>query len=314
LMAEVFRTRTKPGEKQMSDDRTGPGGAGPPKRIPFHPLSNTFPMMPKEKQAELAADIKENGQHQPITLYEDQILDGRNRFEACLLAGVAPVTEEYTGDDPLGFVISANVHRRHLTQAQKQEIVAKLLAEHPKLSDRAIGKLAYVDHKTVGAKRAAMEACGELPHLARRADSRGRPFRADKKTRTRRSSARLAIGSMTEDEEPEANTVLAFARLLNEGDIKRRLNILLGVMAGEPKKRIAALPIEHEKMLARGFFGLFGRVRAEDLRPVEYVPVMEGALLPRPPRDLPEDGEQDDNAGSASAPDIESTEPSGTLH
>jgi hypothetical protein len=45
-------------------------------------------------------------------LYEGQILDGRNRARACEALGIEPETRVYAGDDPVGFVISRNLHRR----------------------------------------------------------------------------------------------------------------------------------------------------------------------------------------------------------
>jgi len=37
-----------------------------------------------------------------------------------------PVVKEYTGDDPIGFVLSANLHRRHLNESQRAMVGAKL--------------------------------------------------------------------------------------------------------------------------------------------------------------------------------------------
>lgn len=61
----------------------------------------------------------------PIT-YEGKILDGRNRFQACTMAEVEPVFSEFTGEDALAFVISHNLHRRHLTESQRAMVASKV--------------------------------------------------------------------------------------------------------------------------------------------------------------------------------------------
>ena len=75
-------------------------------------------MLPDAELDQLAADIKANGQRNPITTLAGEILDGRNRYRACEIAGVTPLTEEFTGDNPLAFVWGNNVYRRHLTASQ----------------------------------------------------------------------------------------------------------------------------------------------------------------------------------------------------
>ncbi len=70
----------------------------------------------------LADDIMENGLHQPIVMYQGQILDGRNRYQACLLSGLEPEFAQYEGDDPLNYVLSLNLHRRHLTTSQRASL------------------------------------------------------------------------------------------------------------------------------------------------------------------------------------------------
>ena len=67
--------------------------------------------------------------------------------------------------DPYAYVISANVHRRHLTAEQKREIIAAVLKAQPSKSNRTIAKQTKVDHKTVGAVREKLEAGGEIPHV-----------------------------------------------------------------------------------------------------------------------------------------------------
>lgn len=85
-----------------------------------HPAADLFPMMTDEELTALTEDIKNNGLIDPIILHEGQILDGRNRFRACEIAGVEPRFQrsELNGHSPLLYVVSKNLHRRHLTPSQ----------------------------------------------------------------------------------------------------------------------------------------------------------------------------------------------------
>ena len=85
-----------------------------------HPAATLFPMMDAEALQALADDIREHGQREPVILFDGKVLDGRNRLRACELAGVEPLT--CVRDDiasPTTFVLSLNLHRRHLTPAQR---------------------------------------------------------------------------------------------------------------------------------------------------------------------------------------------------
>jgi hypothetical protein len=103
--------------------------------VKFHPLAALFPLMQGREFDELVADIKANGLLEPIWLHGGQILDGRNRWRACEAAGIKdPPTRVYDGDDPLIFVLSMNLRRRHLTEAQKAVLALDIL---PQLEERA---------------------------------------------------------------------------------------------------------------------------------------------------------------------------------
>lgn len=91
-----------------------------------HPLSEIFPLMRGREFEELVHDIKENGLREPITLFEGMIIDGRNRYRACQKAGIDSATETYEGQDPLKFVISRNLIRRHLKENQRAFLAANL--------------------------------------------------------------------------------------------------------------------------------------------------------------------------------------------
>lgn len=97
-----------------------------------HPACAMLPMMSAASLAEMADDIRLNGQEQPIVMHRGLLLDGRNRLRACELAGVEPKIREWEGDDPVRWVLSLNFHRRHLTDSQKSIVGARaedLLAE-----------------------------------------------------------------------------------------------------------------------------------------------------------------------------------------
>lgn len=88
-----------------------------------------FPMMSEKELGELADDIAANGLIEPVVLYHGEVLDGRNRLAACELAGVEPHFAEVDGNvpSPTIYVLSKNLHRRHLTQSQKGAIAAEAI-------------------------------------------------------------------------------------------------------------------------------------------------------------------------------------------
>lgn len=92
----------------------------------FHDLANIFPLLHDDDLNELVEDIRKNGQLEPIATYEDQILDGRNRYRACLLAKVEPDYEEVAPEDPVAYVVAKNLHRRHLQKSQLAMIEDKI--------------------------------------------------------------------------------------------------------------------------------------------------------------------------------------------
>ena len=93
----------------------------------FHPACTIFPQLPEADLEDLADDIAANGLRNPIVLWEGKILDGRNRYLACEIAGVEPRFTKFEGDDPIGWVVSQNLVRRHLTASQKAVVALDLL-------------------------------------------------------------------------------------------------------------------------------------------------------------------------------------------
>ena len=91
-----------------------------------HPVASLFPMMSDEEVDDLATDIKANGLAEPILLDQhEQLIDGRNRLEACRRAQVSPDFMRVTLDDPVALILSKNIARRHLSKGQAAMAVVK---------------------------------------------------------------------------------------------------------------------------------------------------------------------------------------------
>lgn len=106
--------------------------------IEDHKIASTFPLMRKPALDELIADIEENGLRDKIILFEGKILDGRNRYRAMVRLDpkfstkTAPkMFAEFDGGDPVEFVVSKNLYRRHLTTSQRAMIAAELSIADP---------------------------------------------------------------------------------------------------------------------------------------------------------------------------------------
>jgi hypothetical protein len=93
----------------------------------WHPASMIFPLMPESDLAALAGDIAQHGLLTPLTVTSGLLLDGRNRALACARVGIDPVTVEWAGDgSPVEWVLSQNLHRRHLSTSQRALIAASV--------------------------------------------------------------------------------------------------------------------------------------------------------------------------------------------
>src|SRR5258708_18011833 len=144
--------------------------------LEFHPLANIFPLLEGPDFAELVADIKAHGLHEPIVVYEDKVLDGRNRLRAWTGVGIEPTFTASTGDDPVAYVISLNLRRRHLDESQRAMVAAKLATlklgdnQHSEGSSiEGASRLLNVGHASVERAKAVQRAgTPELIHAVER--------------------------------------------------------------------------------------------------------------------------------------------------
>jgi ParB-like chromosome segregation protein Spo0J len=166
--------------------------------LKFHPLADIFPLMEGEEFDALVEDIKANGLREPIKLFDGMILDGRNRYRACVELGYDPPYHDLTGKvDPRIYVISANIHRRHLPPEQRRDLIVRF-ADWTK-SDRAIAADMKTNKNTVGRLRKKAEATVPTGTVDKRtgADGKARKQPAkkpDEKRAARRKARQEARG------------------------------------------------------------------------------------------------------------------------
>lgn len=92
-----------------------------------HPAAELFPLIEGDEYDQLVADVETNGLLEPVWVMTDgALLDGRNRVRACVKTSTPIETRTYEGSDPVGFVVSLNLKRRHLTTGQRAMLALTL--------------------------------------------------------------------------------------------------------------------------------------------------------------------------------------------
>jgi hypothetical protein len=214
--------------------------------LSIHPAAADFPRMSPDEFKALTEDIKANGQRQPIAIIEkarrrpdgtlhvkdppaEEVLDGISRLDAMEAAGLQVVdngqlhkqvlrtvvdTDEV---DPVAYVISANIHRRHLhlTAEQRRNLIAELLKATPEKSDRQIAETVKASPTTVGTVRAEIASTvqsGQLP---------AKRFGADGKRRRPPSPKKYAVNPAAAALFANEDQLHAFAGVVNLKTVRK---------------------------------------------------------------------------------------------
>ena len=111
------------------------------KNYPIHPAAELLPPMTEQEFAGLKDDIQQHGQSENIVIWRGSLIDGRHRLRACLELNMKPAIKELSDDaDPVAYVISHNLHRRHLSTSQRGVIAAKLANLKAGMNQHSINK------------------------------------------------------------------------------------------------------------------------------------------------------------------------------
>jgi len=133
--------------------------------LEVHELALLIPEMTEAEYVDLVTSIHENGLQHPIVTYEGKVLDGRHRQRACVDAQVEPRYVEYEGDSPVAFVISSNLHRRHLKPSQLAMVAADALPAFEEEARRRQGQRTDL-HPTSAPNGAQVSAERATDHAA----------------------------------------------------------------------------------------------------------------------------------------------------
>jgi DNA-binding Lrp family transcriptional regulator len=209
--------------------------------LKIHPAAELFPLMAPGELKELGEDIRKHGLKIPTIWWRDPtthqlyLLDGRNRLDAMEAMGRNIITgcdgtrpdadlreiltrgfehgyelpasgpRGVNYPDPYAYVISANIHRRHLTVEDKNRLIVELLKADPKKSNRQVAKLTKTSHPHVAKVREEAEKAGDVETVTTSIDTKGRkqpaskPRKAEKKS-DHRVTRRPTVGETLIDE------------------------------------------------------------------------------------------------------------------
>ncbi len=145
--------------------------------LEIHPKADLMPMQTPEEFLALCEDIQKNGLQEPIILCNDKIIDGRNRYQACIKLNI-PITVKKVNlsneSDIQNYVISQNISRRHLNSGQRAvialnewdkveaESMARKRGEDPSGKNSLRGKTSEILAKKYGTNAKYVEWAKEL--------------------------------------------------------------------------------------------------------------------------------------------------------
>lgn len=192
--------------------------------LQIHELANIFPKMPPSEFQSLKADIQANGQLETIVLYDGKVLDGRHRYTACKEIGIETKTRIYEGSDPVGYVISLNLKRRHMNESQRS-MVAASLANMQRGGDRPSQNDSNFEHANLHNRNVSQPQAAELLQVSPRS---------------------VATAAKVERTAPQE-----VIEAVKSGGMSLNLAAQVSELEKEDQDIVAAAPIEQMKEVAR---------------------------------------------------------------
>ena len=127
-----------------------------------HPVADLFPIYSDEEFQAACQDVEKNGFHNSVKVTKEGVLlDGRNRIQIGYAIEKDPPLERMDIADPIAYIISENIIRRHLTPWEKVKI-ADNLAQMKNGGDRKSEEIRIRD-RTVMTREEAAKMVGTRP-------------------------------------------------------------------------------------------------------------------------------------------------------
>ena len=135
-----------------------------------HDISSCFPEIKRNDGLnELVESMRRWGfiEDRPILLYEDQILDGWNRYNAARIAGVTPVFEIFTGSDAEAndLVERENAARRHLKPGDLAYALVRIDSVRPEAMRRTPEEIVSLTGSNIATVKNAFKFAEERPDI-----------------------------------------------------------------------------------------------------------------------------------------------------
>ena len=241
--------------------------------LEVHPAADLFPLMPEAELKELAEDIQAHGLETEIITWSSLdgmsgplLLDGRNRLDALALLGLLDETPDHNiglrswspkaakwldrsgdrirfrlipGGDPYAIALALNVHRRHLTNEQKRDLIARVLKAKPEVSNRQIAAELKVDHHKVAEVRRSGEATGEISPVQKTTGKDGKARRVRPRPKkvetTTTDAAELTVEVEKRADKPAHKSVASKDTALREFD-SHLLGLLQMISKAKPER------------------------------------------------------------------------------
>lgn len=243
-----------------------------------HPLSAAFPGMMEADFAALVADVQEFGQREPGVVLDGMVLDGWHRYRAAETLCIQFQCIEFTGDDPVSFVKSRNLHRRHLDESQRAAAVIACgqwaSAGNPNLAHGArlptnaeLAREAQVSERTISNAKAAhkaglsgaviagdmsVRAAAQIAKDRQPSAARDIPFEDESAeeiaARTDATAMKPPAGLVTEQEDDEFLAEMNSLRDMNT-DLHREIDSLTATDTGLEIHRLMQLLLHTENAL-----------------------------------------------------------------